>query len=91
MARRPGDQDGCIVAEGGRVLGKDLQQQVKEESPSGKYRIRKKSCCIRKGLLSLIVLGVIKGLSLHHIRIPCIYVFGKQEIINLIYLPILSL
>jgi hypothetical protein len=30
------------------VFGKDLQHQIKEEGPLGKYRIREESNCVRK-------------------------------------------
>jgi hypothetical protein len=52
---------------------------IKEESPFGRYRIRKESSCIRKGLIGLIVLGEFKGLSIPYIRMTCIHVWDKQE------------
>ena len=47
------------------------------KSPLGKYRIRKESDCIRK-CLGLIVLGEVKGLNIHYIRMPCIHIGNKQ-------------
>ena len=53
----------------------------KEESPLGRYRIRKESSCIRKALMSnksnRIRRG--KGLSIRYIRMTCIHVWDKQE------------
>ena len=48
-ARQEEDQDGRIGSEHGK-------------NPLGKYRIRKESTSIRKGLISPIVLGEVKGL-----------------------------
>ena len=45
------------------------------KSPLGKHRITKESNCIRKGL-GLIVLGEVKGLNIHYIRMN---VGDKQE------------
>jgi hypothetical protein len=41
--------------------------------PLGKYRIRKESNCIRKHLIISAVLGEIRDLSIHYIRMMCIY------------------
>jgi hypothetical protein len=39
----------------------------------GKYRIRKESNCIRKDLIIPVVLGEVRDLSIHYIRMTCIY------------------
>jgi hypothetical protein len=58
--------------------GKDLQHQIIEESPLGKYRFRKEFNCIRKDLIIPVVLGVVRGLSIPYIKMTCIYFWIKQ-------------
>ena len=62
----------------GAAAWKESMRENYSKSPLGKYRIRKESNCIRKDL-DLIVLGEVKGLNIHYIRMTCIYVGDKQE------------
>ena len=78
-AGRQEDQDGRIGSVDSHVVGKDLQHQVKDESPLGKCRIMEESNCIRKYLTIRFVLGEVRGLSIHYIRMTCIYFWIKQE------------
>jgi hypothetical protein len=76
-ARRQEHQDGCVGSWDGHVFGKDLQHQIIEESPLGKYRFRKEFNCIRKDLIIPVILGVVRGLSIPYIRMTCIYFWIK--------------
>ena len=57
---------------------KESMREKYSKSPIGKYRIRKESNCIRKGL-DLRVLGVVKGLNIHYMRMACIHVGDEEE------------
>lgn len=43
------------------------------KSPLGKYRIRKESVFIRKDVIIPVVLGEVRDLSIHCIKMTCIY------------------
>ena len=60
----------CIKA--GVAAWEESMKEKYCKSPLGKYRIRKESTCIRKSLMSPIVLGEVKGLWIHYIRMSCI-------------------
>jgi hypothetical protein len=71
---RPCHQDARIAEGDGNVVS-----MAERRSPLGRYRIRKESSCIRKGLISQIVLGEVKGLSIHYIKMTCIHIWDKEE------------
>ena len=62
----------------GVAVWEESMKEMYCKTPLRKYRIRKESNCIRKGL-GLIVLGEVKGLNIHNIKMTCIHVGDKQE------------